>query len=344
MIDEKMNNEKINFKQLKQKILEIYNRKKTPDKDQYIETLKKMNIVLESENKRTRPYDSSNLPGGIVFLRHYIPTIIIPDLHARTDFLKNILFYKDSTGYSNLQKLHLNMLQILCLGDGFHSEGRGAKASWKAAFQEYYTSYNKHDFMDKEMTKSLGLMEMVMEVKLAFPANFHFLKGNHENIANERKNGNLPFRKYAQEGAMVVEYIKKFYGIMFLNEYYRFEKNLPLIAIGKNVIISHAEPCAFYDRKSIIEYRNNSEVVKGLTWTDNDEAENGSVKKMLKHYLDDDSTSYYFSGHRPVHNLYNLRAEGKLVQINSATKNIVAIIKDNKKIDLNKDIIDIEKN
>jgi len=338
-----MNNERSEFKQVEKRLLEIYNRKNIPNKELYIATLKKINKVLKNENVKTRPYDSLKLPGGIVLLRHDIPTIIIPDLHAREDFFINILLYKDSTGYSNLQKLNLNMLQIVCLGDGFHSEGLGAREFWKSALDEYKMSYDKHENMDKEMTKSLGLMEMVMEVKSAFPDNFNFLKGNHENITNERKGGNFPFRKYAHEGAMVATYITKFYGKVFLEEYYMFEKNLPLIAIGKNIILSHAEPLKVYNRKSIIEYRSNPDVVRGLTWTSNDEAEDGSVKEMLKYYLDDDENAYYFSGHRPVNNLYKLRAKGKLVQINNSIKNVIAIIKKNKNIDLDRDIIKIVK-
>lgn len=343
MTDENIITEISIFKQVKHKLIEIYSRKEPPEPDKYLKKIKKANEVLENENKKNRPYDSTNLPGGLVLIKHYIPTIIIPDLHARQDFFMNVLTFKDSAGYSNLQKLHLNMLQIVCLGDGFHSEGKGAKELWNAAYNEYKTSYARHKYMDLEMGKSLGLMEMVMEVKTAFPSNFYFLKGNHENILNERSCGNFPFKKYTHEGAMVVEYISRFYGNNFLSEYYKFEKNLPLLAVGKNIIISHAEPDTFIDRKSIIEYRNNGKVVKSLTWTRDGEAEHGSVSMMLKYYLEDPENAFYFSGHCPVKGLYKLRADGKLVQINNSVKNIIAVIKDNRKIKLEKDVIEVEK-
>jgi hypothetical protein len=129
------------------------------------------------------------------------------------------------------------------------------------------------------MMESLGLMEMVIELKMAFPNNFHFLKGNHENIANEEGFGNHPFRKFAFEGHMVARWVQTFYGKDFIDSYYEFEKNLPLFVIGRNFIISHAEPLYFFEREAIVEYRNNPDVVEGLTWTANDEADPESLIK-----------------------------------------------------------------
>lgn len=41
---------------------------------------------------------------------------------------------------------------------------------------------------------------MIMVLKTGFPAHFHFLKGNHENIKNDLGGGNSPFRKLVSEG------------------------------------------------------------------------------------------------------------------------------------------------
>ena len=93
------------------------------------------------------------------------------------------------------------------------------------------------------MRESLGLMEMVMECKSAFPGRFHFLKGNHENIANEEGGGNHPFVKFALEGFMVADYMR-----LLLRRRRSwpattsFEKELPLLAVGSGFLASHAEP------------------------------------------------------------------------------------------------------
>ncbi len=333
------------FQVLKKTLIEIYRRKTPPECGDYLKLLEKINYLLENEDERLRPYDSSGLPGGIINLNHNIPTIIVPDIHARLNFFLNLMLYKDRDGHSILQKLARDIVQVVCVGDGFHAERRAAER-WAAAFEEYKKKYRRHKNIDEEMRESLGVMEMVIEAKLAFPDNFHFLKGNHENISNEYGGGNYPFRKFSYEGAMVAEYVEKFYGRAFLDEYYMFEKNLPLLAIGRIFLISHAEPMSFYDREAVIEYRIRPEVVEGLTWTDNNDTEQGSVIRMLGYYLDGKSTAgcYYFGGHRPVRELYNLRAGGRYVQIHNPGKFIIAMIDADRDINLDEDVIEIKEN
>lgn len=93
-------------------------------------------------------------------------------------------------------------LQVVCVGDGFHSESR-AILRWKKALGEYTMDFIEHRAIDEEMSESLGVIIMVMKLKTAFPYFFHFLKGNHENIANENSADNRSFRKFVYEGAMV---------------------------------------------------------------------------------------------------------------------------------------------
>ena len=325
---------------LKSRFIEVYERKNPPEIEPYIQLLKRANQLLDNETENIRPYDSSGLPGGLIYLKEDIPTIIVPDIHGRMDFFLSLLFATESDGDSILDKTARETLQILCLGDGFHSERRGADR-WKKALDEFKDSYEKHNHMDDEMRENLGVMEMVQELKLAFPDHFHFLKGNHENIANEKGEGNFPFRKYAFEGPMVMEYVTKFYGEAFLKTYYEFEKKLPLLAVGNGFLVSHSEPAAFFDKESVIEYRENPHVVEGLTWTDNDAAEEGSVQRMLQYYLGDTGPGLYFGGHRPVTGMYNLRAEGKYVQIHNPDKFIVTLVKNGRAFDPERNIIEI---
>ncbi|KPJ85877.1 MAG: hypothetical protein AMS17_13840 [Spirochaetes bacterium DG_61] len=326
-------------------MIEIYLRDTPPSLDAYLEVLERAYTTLASENPKVRPSSSAGMPGGIVQLKQNIPTIIVPDIHARIDFFLNILLSENSDGWSNLQMLAADMLQVVCVGDGFHAEARAVER-WDRAFQEYRESYKRHRAMDEEMRESLGVMEMVQEVKCAFPLNFHFLKGNHENIRNEHEEGNYAFRKFTYEGEMVLYYMEKFYGEEFLDSYARFEKSLPLLAVGRNFLVSHAEPMSLYDREDIIEYRERPEVVYGLTWTANDEAEEGSVRRMLSYYLDEENVEeyYYFGGHRPIRDLYHLRAEGRYVQFHNPDRFIIALIQPEGPIDLDRDILELENN
>jgi hypothetical protein len=215
---------------------------------------------------------------------------------------------------------------------------------WRAALMEFQDGYRSHRSMDDEMRESLGVMGMVMEVKRSFPSYFHFLKGNHENIENESENGNRPFRKYALEGIMVLSYMQQFYGTALLGDYARFERSLPLLAVGGTYLLSHAEPVRYFSPKDVIEYHYAPDVVAGLTWTDNDEAEPGSVQRMLGGYLGEEAerSGFYFTGHRPVTAPYGLRAEGRLVQIHDPDRFVIAHLPGAGQIELGRDVRQID--
>jgi hypothetical protein len=305
--------------------------------------LERVMEVLGSESGELRPSDREGRPGGLLYLEPDLPTVIVPDLHARMDLLLCLLMCSGEGGATLFEKLADGRLQVVCVGDGFHAEARAAQR-WKLALDEYENDYAAHRYIDQEMRESFGVMEMVMELKCAYPRHFHFLKGNHENIANELGEGNYPFRKFAQEGRMVARYVEKFYGRDLLESYALFEKLFPVLAVGRNFLISHAEPEFYVSPEEVIDYRFNAEVVEGLTWTPNDGAEEGSVAKMLQSYLISDRAAevYYFGGHRPVSGLYAQRAGGRYVQIHNPGRFIIACLPAEGPIDLDRDVLDIQ--
>lgn len=327
---------------LEDRLIEIFSRKTPPEPDAYMRLLARVQEVLDNEDETVRPPDDTGLPGGLVQLKKDVPTIIVPDLHARMDFLLSVFLYEDE-GEIVLEKLGRNEAQVVCVGDGFHAEGR-AKNRWALAFEEYRAGFKKHGQMDEEMRESLGVMEMVMEAKCRFPGSFHFLKGNHENIANEEGEGNHPFRKFSYEGIMVLEWVTRFFGEEFIGSYYEFEKSLPLLAVGRNFLVSHAEPVRAFEREEVIEYRLEGDVVEGLTWTANDDAEPDSVKTMIESYLNcaPEEPCYYFGGHRPVSGLYRRRAGGRYLQIHNPDRLVAARVGPVGEIDPGRDIIEIE--
>ena len=182
-------------------------------------------------------------------------------------------------------------------------------------------------------------MEIIFTLKINFPTNFHFLKGNHENLLNENTEGNRSFSKYVNEGDMVKTYIQTFFKKEFVQGLYQFEKKLPILAVGKNFLVSHSEPATFCDKQSVVNYYLNTGVIFNLTWTADNEAEDGSVKKMLEHYLPKEQhRSLYFAGHRPIKGKYNLRAHGRFVQVHNPLKQVIVVIDPDVEINLEKDI------
>lgn len=318
----------------------ILRRREPPDSSEYLRTVYRTMNVLNNEDENLRPRDSQRRPGGLVRLFKDIPTILVPDLHARTDFLYTVFKTTLDGNRTIAEQLSHGDLQLVCVGDAFHSERRGA-SRWQEAFKEFQEGWKRHSRMDGEMRDSFGVMEMVMLAKLAFPDRVHFLKGNHENISNESGEGNHGFRKYAYEGPMVADYVRRFYGEEFLETYYAYEKSLPLLCIGNGFLVSHAEPATYYDENRVIGYRDEPEVVEGLTWTDNDAAEADSVERMLSAYLGTTAETVYFGGHRPVGDLYKLRARKKFVQFHNPDRFIVVRIRDGASFDVDRDVIEI---
>jgi len=329
------------IEQLRERLLNIYHRSSPPEPGAFGELVAEANQALLQEDPARRPYDRRNRPGGLVLLQEDTTTLIVPDLHARLDFFLSVLFYQDRSGRSNLEKLDIGEIQVVCVGDGVHAESR-AMQRWRQALQEYEGDFASHTAMDEELRESFGLMEMVMEAKLAFPNHFHFLKGNHENITNETGNGNFSFGKLVLEGAMTAAYTRRFYGEKFLEIYAAFEKNLPLLAVGERFLISHSEPFTYYGRESVVNYRDHPEIVQGLTWTDNDMAEEGSIERMLAAYLDQATFGHghYFSGHRAIKGRYKYRPASGFVQLHNPDLPILAVIKKGEAIDVEIDVIE----
>jgi hypothetical protein len=93
----------------------------------------------------------------------------------------------------------------------------------------------------------------------------------------------------------------------------------------------------------VLNYHAHADVVYGLTWTDNDEAENGSVRKMIEHYLPKEvwEQAKYFGGHRPVSNTYYARAGGLYLQIHNPQKFQVGYVRCGEVINAETCIIEI---
>jgi hypothetical protein len=327
---------------MKKELFRIANAKDPDSVQTIMNQLQAVKESIENQDSLIRPRDVENRPGGLLFLHQEIPLLVIPDLHARKDFLYSLMMKETDQG-SVLKRLEEGSLQILCVGDGFHSERRAYKR-WQKALSEYRTNFRKHKFMDLEMSESMGLMQMIMLLKTNCPDNFFFLKGNHENILNEEGRGNHPFGKFVYEGEMVRSWTEKFMGTDFMYEYAEYEHSLPFMALGKELIISHAEPLNYYHPEEIINIHDNDRVKLGLTWTANDQAEEGSVQGIIEDYSSryNRNFTYCVGGHRTIKSLYRLRASGNYIQIHNPERHVVLFTDQSAIFDPEQNIVDLK--
>ena len=152
-------------------------------------------------------------------------------------------------------------------------------------------------------------------------------------------------KKYSDEGQMCKTFIQEYYGDDILYMIHCVERALPLVVLGRNYLVSHAEPKSAFTMSEVINCRECKGVIEGLTWTANDEAEDGSVVQMIKQLtgLENVSDFTYLAGHRPVEGKFNLRQNGIFVQIHNPSLQHIAIINPEKKFSPETDIVEVNK-
>lgn len=321
-----------------------------PSHDEISKIAGETSSILENEITDYREESSDGIPGGLLdFSSDSLPLIVVPDIHARPDFIFNILNFKLPNKFLHkkervIEALEKNHIYLVCVGDALHTER--TRNRWKQAYEEFENSFYHGPAMSEEMLCGLNTILCLMELKKRFPRNFHFLKGNHENIYNRTGEGDYAFKKYADEGEMVKRFLFEVYGDDIIYLLSCIENDMPLMAVSKNCVISHAEPARAFSREKIVNARLYPQVVEGLTWTDNDEAEEGSVDQTIRSLFEGKKINIenfvYLAGHRTVPENYLLRQK-RFIQFHNPAKQNVAIVSGDKVFNPEKDIVSVEK-
>lgn len=328
---------------LEQSLEDIFNMKELPSEDILMAKLDKVITVLEAEDFSYRPESKSGLPGGLLdFRTGKIPVFIVPDLHARPEFLYGLMkyIYEGETVLSLLSK---GKCFVVCVGDGIHSETLDfGYERWIQCYREWLEGNPAGPYMKAEMLDSIRTMLTVIELKLAFPEYFHFLKGNHENIKNVEGGGDHSFHKYVMEGEQVRDFIQEYYSEGTLYLISCFEHSLPVCALFNGFGITHAEPERVFSREDIINARFNEDLILGFTWTGNNEAWRNSVPDIYAELFPgqvwNGESVIWFGGHRPVEGKYALRQNGAFLQLHNPNKFNFAIVCEDGTFDPEKDI------
>lgn len=277
-----------------------------------------------------------------------LPTIILPDLHARRALLIAVLQAQLTDGpYAGRQVFELlqqGLLNVMCIGDIVHSEER---AAWVINLDGDWTT----ELLDKEMVRSLGMGAMVMYLKAHYPAHFHCLRGNHDDMAGEltadfRKFVGLKFDEQNEplivdgrpvltgdkgESKLVREWVLKRegWGQPFLDAWANFERALPLLAQGSYYVISHTVPQIPLTAAEIRDPHRTREIALELTSRRGTNAD--AINDTLAQLGMQDTTQRWFYGHSPVPpdtngGKYAEDLDGLLVRLNSPTQHVFAYV------------------
>lgn len=330
------------------KIKALSRTKKLASRKELVSLCSETISILENEITDYRKSISiaDDIPGGLVDFcgAESCDVVVVPDIHARTELIYRILTYSDGEE-SVFDRLCAGKLKIVFVGDILHSESP-KKERWLMAYEEYEKGNSLSDAMTQEMTEGLSCLMQIMILKKSFPEAVHCLKGNHENIMNDCENGNHSFRKFVLEGAMVLDFMLDKYKQSTVELISKFELLLPVAACFDTFMVSHGEPLRSYTKDELVDSVLDPDVVFGLTWTKNGEAEEGGALKMLKECCSKNCgkeiEKKYIAGHRPVRGKYVLRQDGAVVQIHNPLKMQFAYIKAKTGFEPESDVISIE--
>ena len=171
-----------------------------------LELINKVNALLENEPYRAA--DSNGRPGSVLRLQDDIPAIILGDLHAKPD---NLLTVLSQNGY--LDSLENKQAYLIIIGDAVHPEG--------------------NEPLEK-MYSSMLIMDLIFQLKLRFPEQVFYLRGNHDSFSEEISKGGIP------QGLLWEKKLVRARGEVYRDAMQTFYERIPHLAYCKHFITCHA--------------------------------------------------------------------------------------------------------
>ena len=91
----------------------------------------------------------------MIVLDRTVPTILVSDLHGRMEYLLSVLAFEPEDGTAAIDLLAAARLQVVCLGDGLHAEGRAVER-WRTGLEEYLGGFERHEPWTRRCAKGSG--------------------------------------------------------------------------------------------------------------------------------------------------------------------------------------------
>jgi hypothetical protein len=176
--------------------------------EEALSDLENLNRLLEKEPLRAR--NSEGMPGGVVNLPKKMIPIILGDLHAQVDNLLTILSHNEF-----LEMMGDGKAAMIFLGDAVHSEMDGEL---------------------ENMESSLLMMDLIFKLKLWFPQQIFYVRGNHDSFSAEIGKEGVP------QGLLWSRTLKNIRGETYRKAMERFYELLPYVALSKDYVACHAAP------------------------------------------------------------------------------------------------------
>lgn len=197
-----------------------------------LKAIEQVNQILADE--AYRPRNRQGHPGGVLQLPDDLAPVILGDLHGKVD---NLLSALSQSGI--LDDLEAGKACLLLLGDAVHCEEPGQYA---------------------EMDDSLLIMDVIFQLKLAFPEQVFYIRGNHDSFSEEIAKGGVP------QGALWEKKLLDSRGKAYRDAMQTFYRRLPYLAYSSRFVACHAAaPTSKPNLQALIDILEHPKLRKELT-------------------------------------------------------------------------------
>lgn len=237
-----------------------------------LKLIKKVNGIIEHEVYREK--NIHDQPGGVLSIPNKMNSIIIGDLHTQLDNLLTLLSQNNF-----LSELDSKKACLIFLGDAVHPEVD-----------------NKYD----EMESSMLIMDIIFKLKVCYPEQVFYLRGNHDGFSEDIGKKGVP------QGLLWEKQLKKSRGKHYIKEMQRFYDNLPFLAYSKHYICCHAgPPTSAVNLHALVNINNYPKLIKDLIdrRLQNSNRMSGYNKsdiKKLRRCLNVGDNTPFIVGHTPM--------------------------------------------
>jgi len=200
--------------------------------DTALEVITAVNALMENEPYRLA--GRKGRPGGVLELPVTLPPVVVGDLHTRVD---NLLTLLSQNGF--LEAMEADAACLVIVGDAVHPD-------------------QGDDLAD--MNNSMLIMDLIFKLKLRFPGNLFYLRGNHDSFSGDIAKGGVP------QGLLWEQALVRERGQAYRDAMARFYELLPFVACSKQFVACHAgPPTSPTDKTALIDIRKHPEIARELT-------------------------------------------------------------------------------
>lgn len=200
-------------------------------RDEALVLINEVNRLMQ--NEVYRPRDDRGLPGGLLVLPRGLIPIVIADMHAQIDNLLTVL-----TQNAFLEALEDGTGALVILGDAVHCEVDGQL---------------------RAMESSMILMDLIFRLKLRFPEQVFYVRGNHDSFSEDLAKDGVP------QGLLWARELSELRGAVYQRAMGDFYRLLPYVVMSPDFFACHAAaPKSKVSKRILVQLYQRPELILEL--------------------------------------------------------------------------------